>query len=1039
MADKNLSESNWKSFAKTRDIKDAPLLKALAELVKAERAGDAAWLDALADVEKQIEIVRKACKADKDVLAQLKLMDSAVASERKDASRQAEQTAKAAEAAEDEEGPAALTTKLRPLIRSVRKGERCHAMIAVGSKEAAVMLSRRPLTASAHKPLKDYLNDSGAPKFHVADCLFEANAVTFVVAGSASGLAKKIKAALFKQTEQRVKVRVRGESPDDIDDDGDPADPADEADESGESNEAPSANAAAAAQPAQAAAAQPAAAQPDPAQPTAVGATAGPSDVETLRREFKSRLAALVPRVKALSDAGWPAARATTTAVAEAAALLPGDATRALERLAAIAASVEAAEHPPAVAAAPGGVAAAAAAALAAGTSVPEAVRQAEAAKVEAKRVESLALSEKLKAVMHKMLETEPPDLDKLRLAIKQELKRASELAKDVKAATEGGLPIAPPPAKVGFNANQDAGASEWTEAVCKAAFREYGWFTFKDLRKSKTPVVLAGVTTQNVITDSVMWKLYQYRRHYVDGLIAKLHAAHREAGLLFKSGGSEDIESDLDITVASPHSGVDVVAMKAFNDQVKADFGRPPGRVFDTNLYARDYNAIKDNLSAPGAAGKTADTNIAEPVGPMASMAGIDQDVATLMKQRRFLDEETFTAMWQALRRAVPESEQDRVQQRFEEAEDVYLLTAREKVDEIVKTVQAKLATLPADKLATERGDFARAHGEYQRLLAATETAQGGALTAALIAVQKQLPKFLDMLEETFPDEVMETTDAIYARTMAALRADQAKVAELEAHLLQPHEGANCDTLHKGIAHAAWIEQAPAAINALKARIKQAQFTNIVFANEAYVSQGAITHIVSGAQAATAEEKREVLERIQPAELLQSTNEQMADFYKDMKHLEHEAHGAAEGKDQRRKHGEAFVHASKYLSRMLDAAAMLQEKYATNEAAMAILAGKPFDLCARANADGPRALQAKIDEQLVSLRKSSTVPSDAKAEVAVADVELLFGVKTIGALRDLITAFGIDFNQRVRSLKEFSAAQDVSPATEREYFRPAT
>src|SRR5262249_50774545 len=159
------------------------------------------------------------------------------------------------------------------------------------------------------------------------------------------------------------------------------------------------------------------------------------------------------------------------------------------------------------------------------------------------------------------------------------------------------------------------------------------------------------------------------------------LHAAHRDAGLLFKSGGSEDIESDLDITVASPHSGVDVVAMKAFNDRVKADFGRPPGRVFDTNLYARDYNAIEDNLSAPGAAGTAPDHAIAEPVGGVAKMAGIDQDVATLMKQRRFLDEAAFTKMWQALRDAMPEGpDRQRIQQRFEEAEDVYLLTAREK-----------------------------------------------------------------------------------------------------------------------------------------------------------------------------------------------------------------------------------------------------------------------------------------------------------------------------------------------------------------------
>ncbi|MBV8379302.1 MAG: hypothetical protein JO369_00880 [Paucibacter sp.] len=969
MVDKNLSESSWKTFAKSRDIKDAALLKALAELAKAEKSGSAAWLDALAAAEKQIEALRKLHKADKEILAQFKQMDAAIASERKAANRLVEQEA---EETEEEAGPAVLTTKLVPLLRSVRKGEPCQALIAVGAKKAAVMLSRRPLTASAHKPLKEYLADSGTPKFIPAACLFEANAVTFVVEAQASGLAKKIKAALLKQTEQRVKVRVRGEAPDDIDDDGDEDDGADV---SGEGDEPPSAAA-------------------QSAQPAA-------SDVEALRREFKARLAPLVPRIKTLTEGGWSAGRTTTAEIGDAAALLTSNPAKALEQLDAIAKRVRAAE-------------------------------------VEAQRAQSLALSEQLKAGMHKLLEVEPPDLALLRRAIEHELQRANALAKDIKAATEDGVPIAPPPAKVGFTANTDAGASEWTEPVCRAAFRKYGWFTFKDLRKSKTPVELPGVVTQTVITDAVMWKLYQYRRHYVDGLIARLHADHPRAGLLFKSGGSEDIESDLDITVASPNSGVDVVAMKAFNDQVKADFGRPPGRVFDTNLYARDYNAIKDNLSAPGAAGTTPDTNIAEPTGAMAKMAGIDQDVATLMKQRRFLGEETYTTMWQALRAAAPESEQDLIQERFEEAEDVYLLTAREKVEAIVKTVQDKLDSLGADERTVERAAFAHEQAEFRRLVTAAETARGVALTDALKGLQNHLPEFLDVLEENFPDEVMETTDAMYAKTMTALREDQAKVRQLEAHLAEAHEGPQCEELHKGVAHAAWLAQAPAGINALKARVKQAQFTNIVFANEAYVSQGAITHIVSGAQAATEEEKREVLERIQPAELLQSANEQMADFYKDMKHLEREANAAAIGQAQRRKHGEAFVHASKYLSRMLDAAAMLQDKYAADADAMAILTGKAFDLCVRAKVEGPRQLQAEIDKKLVSLRKSSTVPGDAKAEVAFADVQTLFGVATIDALRKLITAFGIDFNDRVRRLKDFRAAQVVDDQTQREYFRPA-
>jgi len=71
----------------------------------------------------------------------------------------------------------------------------------------------------------------------------------------------------------------------------------------------------------------------------------------------------------------------------------------------------------------------------------------------------------------------------------------------------------------------------------------------------------------------------------------------------------------------------------------------------------------------------------------------------------------------------------------------------------------------------------------------------------------------------------------------------------------------------------------------------------------------------------------------------------------------------------------------------------------------------------------------------LLKLRKSSTIPGDAKAEVAFDEVGTLFGVSSVVQLRKLITGFGVDFNERVRQLAEFRKAQEVDRATEREYF----
>ncbi len=653
--------------------------------------------------------------------------------------------------------------------------------------------------------------------------------------------------------------------------------------------------------------------------------------------------------------------------------------------------------------------------------------QQEQAEEVEAARKKSETERGRIKQAMAQLTAKEPVDLKKLRELAALEHKRAAELDAVLKQAGALQLPITPSPAKVSFTDNKCA--KEWTAAVCAAAFGKYTWFEFKDLRKSGHEVDLPGLVEQKTVTDDVMWKLYQFRRHVVDGLIAQLHAAFPKSGLMFKSSGSEDIESDLDITVASNPPGDDVKAMSRFNGDIKRKFGRPPGRVFDTNLYARDYRAIEDNMTQGRQGAEPKDSDIDQPSGEMANMSGIDQDVATLMKQRRFLDEETFTAMWQELRDSMKTKEdRQRIQQRFEEAEAVYLLTAQEKVEAIEKKVEAKLAAVRKSRELTP--DEAKTFKAYDEAKQAFEKAR---TDHDLRAMQLLLPEFLDLMEESFPDEVMETTDEQYAQRMTKLREDQALVSASESS--HPAEGADCQQVHAGKTHAVWA----AGINALKARIQQAQFTNIVFANEAYMSQGAITHIVAGAQASTPEKKAAVLGKIKPAELLQSTNEQLADFFKDMKHMEHAEKAAAPGTERRRATGEAFVHASKYLSRMLDGAAMLQEKYKDDAAATKLLSGEPFALCTRAKVASPRDLQARIDTQLVKLRKSSSIPGDAKAELAVDDVKTMFNVGSVAELRTLITQFSIELNHRVRHLGDFQAAQHVELETERQYFRPAS
>ena len=285
MSDKNLTELEWKKFSKGKGFKDAALVKALAALEKA-KAPDV-QLEALAEIEKQADALRKGNKADKELGAYLDGLDKALDKDRKLADFEARKAAKAAESGgdEEEETPALLTTKMVPLLRQVRKGESMHVMLGVVGKEVGVLISRRPIAPTRRKLISDYV-DAGTLKFFPGTCVFEENAYTFVMKTQAAGLAKKVKAALLKQVELRLKVRVRGEDPSDIDDDGDPA----EEEEGTQLADAPRAGVI---PPAPGLAPTPAAAR-ERETPAAETPVADP-----LKTTFESRMAAIEPRVMA--------------------------------------------------------------------------------------------------------------------------------------------------------------------------------------------------------------------------------------------------------------------------------------------------------------------------------------------------------------------------------------------------------------------------------------------------------------------------------------------------------------------------------------------------------------------------------------------------------------------------------------------------------------------------------------------------------------------------------------------------------------------
>ena len=92
------------------------------------------------------------------------------------------------------------------------------------------------------------------------------------------------------------------------------------------------------------------------------------------------------------------------------------------------------------------------------------------------------------------------------------------------------------------------------------------------------------------------------------------------------------------------------------------------------------------------------------------------------------------------------------------------------------------------------------------------------------------------------------------------------------------------------------------------------------------------------------------------------------------------------------------------------------------------------FALLADAGVADAADLQKLIETKLLTLRKSSTLPGDAKAEMAVAEVMAMFKTPDIASLRAKIQAFCLDFNKRVREQVDFLASQTVDEATEKAY-----
>ncbi|MEB3828431.1 hypothetical protein [Phormidium sp. CCY1219] len=479
------------------------------------------------------------------------------------------------------------------------------------------------------------------------------------------------------------------------------------------------------------------------------------------------------------------------------------------------------------------------------------------------------------------------------------------------------------------------------------------------------------------------MWQFFDFRQWYVDSLISVLRDTY--PGLIAKSVGSQDPTSDYDITICTPQSGNDVEAIQWFNAQVRKEFGVEPGTLFDTNLYAKDYLKVKENVDPSGENQPNADTDLDQPTGGFGIMGSLSQDVAALVKQRRYMK----PVEWERYVDEVVDSisdpqEKQIILKQYEEADAIYQLSAYELLQEIENSVNpeqqqniyAHITLGPEEEQVLEEVENPNLRNEIRQQLLGAER--------------------LQYFTETESDLVLQKSNKLYLERMTKVRHLQATIQALG-------------------------DGDPERVETLKAQVKQILGEACFFAAEAYHSEGAVKHIVAGVQGAkNPEQKDAIMQSLAPEHFLQSFNEQLGDFLKDFHHY------GGEHPDENHPPGKLFYRASKYLHRLFLAVEELRQ-YKFNDLERLEIETQ------RGNVE---QIGNRIKNELVAIRKGDrTFETEAdKNQAAVEAMQNILGVSEPLELKQKILKMAQEFNAKVRNRITQSLSLDTQ--TSRNYFQ---
>lgn len=509
-------------------------------------------------------------------------------------------------------------------------------------------------------------------------------------------------------------------------------------------------------------------------------------------------------------------------------------------------------------------------------------------------------------------------------------------------------------------------------------AAQDQGWVedTFQQLKSWDK------IKTQFGSDLPTMWQFFDFRQYYVDAEIAKLREKYK--GLIAKSVGSQDPTSDYDITISTPGSGDDVKAITEFNDAIKAKFGVQPGTLFDTNLYAKDYLKVEENIDESSKLGQSPDSNLDQPGDGFGKMGGLSQDVASLVKQRRYMNQTEWDTYVDSVVDGIEDKEQKQItRHQYEEADSIYQISAHELLNAVMDNPAAGNKKV-IDKVNRET----KLDSEAEKIIAQQPPELRSMVREELLGIKK-----LQGVTHEKSDLVLEKSNKLYLERMAKIREIQELI-----RILDPE--ANADE-----------------VQTLKAEVKQLLGEACFFAAEAYHSEGAVKHIVAGVQGAkNPTAKAVIMKELKPEHYLQSFNEQLGDFLKDLSHYAQEANG------------KIFYRASKYLYRLFLAVAELRE-FKDEFSDLAKLQIEQTSDSA--------AIAKDINQKLVSIRKGDGefqgMPEEAKIERAQTAMQEILNVSTASALKIKILQMAQEFNGAVRTKAKDLSAPD--PETSKKYF----